>query len=86
MAKNLLSMLLLRLGQSGWMPLASCDLMREWEIPTIIMRKTKQICIDPAIKVRDKHRGSFSIEAGEVRIKAGEADFPTQLVSAIYFC
>ena len=51
MAKNLLSKLLLRLGQSGWMPLASCDLMREWEIPTIIMRKTKQISIDPAIKV-----------------------------------
>ena len=23
---------------------------------------------------------------GEVRIKAGEANFPTQLVSAIYFC
>ena len=53
MAKNLLAKLLLRLGQSGWMPLASCDLMREWEIPTIIMRKTKQISIDPAIKVRE---------------------------------
>ena len=54
MAKNLLSMLLLRLGQAGWMPLASCDLMREWEIPTIIMKKTKHICIDPAIKVCKK--------------------------------